>query len=136
MRWISTLGAAAMLLTITGCESTPKDERSEGRALDDKNITASIRKDLESNTTYKFNEVDVSTFAGIVQLSGFVNTQGEKNQAQEIAQNEPGVKQVVNGIALKPAMPATSRPAASQRIYSDPANATAEPAPSATPKDQ
>jgi hypothetical protein len=136
MRWITGLGTAAMLLTITGCQSTPKDERSEGRALDDKKITENIRKDLQTEPTYKFSEVDVSTFAGIVQLSGFVNTQGEKDRAEQIAQDERGVSQVVNGIALKPEMPATSRPNSTQRIYSDPANASSPSAPATSPKDK
>jgi hypothetical protein len=118
---ISCAAMAAMLLILAGCESTPKDERSEGRALDDKHITENVRKTLESEPTYKFSEVSVSTFAGVVQLSGFVNTEGEKQRAQDIAQNTDGVKQVSNGIALKPLMP-TSRPNSAQRIYADPNN--------------
>jgi hypothetical protein len=110
---------AAMLLILTGCETTNhKDERSAGRVLDDKNITADVQKSLQTEPTFKFPEVSVTTFAGIVQLSGFVNSDAQRQRAQEIAQNSEGVKEVVNGIALKPMLPATSRPASVQKIYS------------------
>ena len=127
MQKIFWAGAAAMLIAMTGCETTPKDERSEGRSLDDKHITENVEKSLQKEPTYKFSEVKVSTFAGIVQLSGFVNTDGEKSRAEDIAENTDGVKQVVNGIALKPEMPATGRNSQS-RIYSEPSNAATPPA--------
>lgn len=125
------VSTAAILVALTGCESTPKDERSEGRTIDDTHITEHVEKSLEKEPTYKFSEVKVSTFAGIVQLSGFVNTDGEKDRAAEIAQNTDGVKQVVNGIALKPEMPATGRNAQS-RIYSEPSSAVTPPSPNGT----
>ncbi|HWC61287.1 MAG TPA: BON domain-containing protein [Verrucomicrobiae bacterium] len=130
---ISCASMAAVLLIVAGCQTAPKDERSEGRALDDKHITENVRKTLESEPTYKFSEVNVSTFAGVVQLSGFVNTDGEKQRAQEIAQNTDGVKQVVNGIALKPMMPATGRMNSSQKIYADPNNPSAPPSTDSDP---
>ncbi len=133
---ISCVGMAGMLLIMAGCKTAPKDERSEGRALDDKHITENVKKSLETEPTFKFSEVTVSTFAGIVQLSGFVNSDGEKQRAEDIAENTGGVKQVVNGIALKPVMPATSRQssATSSTIYAEPNNpSTAKPADQATP---
>jgi len=127
------VSTAALLVAITGCQTKPKDERSEGRTLDDKHITENVEKSLTKEPTYKFGEVKVSTFAGIVQLSGFVNTDGEKGRAEEIAQNTDGVKEVVNGIALKPAMmPATGRKSSGSTIYAEPNNpntATNSPSP-------
>lgn len=123
IRMLSSVSAAVTLLALTGCESTPKDERSEGRAIDDKHITQNVQKDLEREPTYKFNGVDVSTFAGVVQLSGFVNTEGQRARAQEIAQDVNGVREVKNGIALKPLMP-TSRRNSDQQIYAEPQKPT------------
>jgi len=131
MQKIFCASTVAMLVAMTGCETTPKDERSEGRTLDDKHITENVEKSLQKEPTYKFSEVKVSTFAGIVQLSGFVNTDNEKSRAEDIAENTDGVKQVVNGIALKPEMPATGRNSQS-RIYSEPSNAVTPPASSGT----
>ena len=82
-RIIAGLTLAAAIFSLAGCETTPKDERSAGRVLDDKNITASIKKKLEGEPSYKFNSVDVTTFAGIVQLSGFVNSENQKNRARK-----------------------------------------------------
>ena len=127
--WIVTgLSLAAAMVTFVGCQTTPKDERSEGLALDDKHITERVKKSLESEPTYKFTDVDVRTFAGIVQLSGFVNSPDQKNRAQEIAQHTEGTREVVNAITLKPPMPtATSRPNAEPKIYSTPQSSSAQP---------
>ena len=132
IRKLSGVGAAIMLLAVTGCQtSNHNDERSEGRVKDDKSITSDVKKSLESDATYKFNDVKVDTFAGVVQLSGFVNIGAQRMRAQEIAQVTDGVAKVVNGIALKPPMQPTGR-AAVERMYADPAPAQ-ELAPSPAP---
>jgi osmotically-inducible protein OsmY len=127
---LSAAGAALILITSTGCESmtgtTRHDERSEGRVLDDKNITTGVQKGLDSEPAFKFTGVKVNTFAGIVQLSGFVNTDDQKQRAEALAEGTPGVRQVINGIAIKPEMPTapTGRPSAGSRIYAEPTNPT------------
>jgi osmotically-inducible protein OsmY len=60
-----------------------------------------VRSALSDNPAYKFSEVNVSSFRGTVQLSGFVNTAEQKEQAKQIAQKVPGVKELVNNITLK-----------------------------------
>ena len=144
--WIvAGLSLAAAMMTLTGCETAPKDGRSKGLALDDKHITSRVKDSLDTEPVYKFTDVDVKTFAGTVQLSGFVMTQGQKNRAQEIAQHTQGVREVVNAITLKPAMPTqtvapvvspASRPSGESSIYqTPPGSSTAQsssPAPSST----
>jgi hypothetical protein len=125
--WIvAGLSLAAAMTTFTGCQTEPKDGRSASLAADDKHITKSVKESLDSEPVYKFTDVDVKTFAGTVQLSGFVMTQGQKNRAQDIAQHTQGAKEVVNGITLKPAMAgptvapvvsSTSRPNTETTIY-------------------
>src|SRR6267378_5068839 len=132
--WIvAGLSLAAAMMTFTGCQTAPKDGRSAGLALDDKHITGRVKESLETEPVYKFTDVDVKTFAGTVQLSGFVMTQGQKNRAQEIAQHTQGVREVVNAITLKPAMPGptvapvvspASRPNAETTIYEAPASSS------------
>src|SRR5689334_25440486 len=102
---ISSLGVAVAMLGLSGCESSghkTSGERSEGRVTDDKHITQTIEKDLKNEPVYKFIDVDVKTFAGVVQLNGFVNSEDQKRRAEEIAQRTPGVAQVVNNLTLKP----------------------------------
>ncbi len=127
IRMLSGIGSVVVLLLMTGCQTAPKDERSAGVALDDKHITANVQKSLEQEPTYKFNTVEVSTFDGMVQLSGFVDTEGQKTRAQEVAQNVGGVRVVVNGISLKPVMQPTGRTSSEQRAYSDQQNTTTAP---------
>jgi hypothetical protein len=113
--------------------------------MDDKHITARVKESLDTEPVFKFSDVDVKTFAGTVQLSGFVLTQGQKNRAQEIAQHTQGVREVVNAITLKPPMPTptvapvvspASRPSGESSVYqTPPSSSTAQsssPTPSAT----
>ena len=95
--------ASALLCAVafTGC-STYSGDRTEGRVVDDNKITKEVQNKLQSEPVYKFTDVDVKTFAGVVQLSGFVNSNDQKQRAAELAQSVPGVTQVMNSIALKP----------------------------------
>ena len=119
---------AALALGVAGCETT-KDERSAGRRVDDDKITTLIRDSLDEEPVYKFNNVAVKAFAGDVQLSGFVNTDTQKERAGEIAERTPGVVQVHNNLVLKPIAPTptgrTNVP--DSRIYTTPGIQTNQP---------
>jgi hypothetical protein len=135
MRW----GLSALIIlavAAAGCKTEVKDERSAGRIEDDKHINENVQNALKTDPTYKFSDVSVSTFAGIVSLGGFVNTDDQRARAVSIARTTGGVREVSNGISLKPQpmMSApTSRPGSEQRIYSpqvSPAPTSQNPAPS------
>ncbi len=99
-------GASAIMATtvLTGCQTDRHSDRTAGRALDDKIITKNVEEKLQREPVYKFSDVDVKTFAGVVQLSGFVSTDEQKNRAGQIAQQVEGVSRVVNNITLKETM--------------------------------
>jgi len=102
---ISGMAVVVGLTGLTGCASSSSshgDDRTAGRVVDDNKVTAQVKTGLNTEPVYKFNEVDVRTFAGVVQLSGFVNSEDQKRRTGEIAQQTPGVAQVVNNITLKP----------------------------------
>ena len=131
------LSALIMLSVVaTGCKTEVRDERSAGRIEDDKHINENVQNGLKTDPTYKFNDVSVSTFAGIVSLGGFVNTEDQRQRAVTVARTTSGVREVSNGISLKPqpmATAPTSRPGTEQRIYApavSPAPTTQNPAPS------
>ena len=95
------------MLALTGCQMINRHTeetsgRTAGRTLDDKTITQSVKHDLSAEQVYKFNNVDVRTYNGIVQLSGFVQTDDQKRRAGEIAQRVDGVVQVENNISITP----------------------------------
>jgi hyperosmotically inducible protein len=105
LKKILLVGGMTATIALTGCEmlNHHSGDRTAGRALDDKTITATVQHDLDREPVYKFNGVDVKTYDGVVQLSGFVDTNEQKDRAADIAQHAQGVTQVVNNISLKPA---------------------------------
>jgi osmotically-inducible protein OsmY len=49
----------------------------------------------------KSAEINVETFKGVVQLSGFVRSRADINKATELAKGVKGVKSVKNDMILK-----------------------------------
>lgn len=100
LRIVSTLLAAIMLTSVVGCAPTAKTE-SVGEYVDDTVITASVKSALAVDPILKATEINVETFKGVVQLSGFVAQQGDIANATELARGIKGVKSVKNDIRLK-----------------------------------
>lgn len=83
-----------------GCASTSKQEGT-GEYVDDTVITAKVKAAIFDDASLKSSEINVETFKGIVQLSGFVNSQADINKAVEVARRVNGVKSVKNSMRLK-----------------------------------
>ena len=96
----STLVAALMLSTIVGCASTAKQE-STGQYVDDSAITAGVKAAIVNAPTLKVAEINVETFKGTVQLSGFVSSAENIATASSVARSVNGVKSVKNDLRLK-----------------------------------
>jgi osmotically-inducible protein OsmY len=92
--------AVVVALTMAGCASTPQRE-STGEYLDDTVLTAKVKKALLHDPVVSGLAVNVETFKGIVQLSGFVRTDAERSRAVEVAGEVAGVRQVKNDILLR-----------------------------------
>lgn len=56
------------------------DERSAGTMLDDATITAKVKTELIGDKSVKARNIDVDTVAGVVVLSGYVDSQQEANR--------------------------------------------------------
>ena len=118
-RLACTIAGMVALAGLNGCKTSEHSELSSGRMVDDKHINERVRDELKSDAVYKFDDVSVSTYAGLVQLSGFVTIEAQKQRAQTLAETVPGVMRVDNGITLKPAPPApTGRANQDSKIYS------------------
>jgi osmotically-inducible protein OsmY len=89
-----------LLASFLGCASTPKHEGT-GEYFDNSIITTKVKAAIFDEPTLKSTEINVETFKGVVQLSGFVNSQADINKAVEIARGIPGVKSVKNDMRLK-----------------------------------
>jgi osmotically-inducible protein OsmY len=94
-----SLPAVGVLLT-TGCAGN-RYERSTGEYIDDKSLSSRVKSALGDNKEYRFGDVNVTTFRGTVQLSGFVNSADQKRRAGEVAETVEGVSNVENNITVK-----------------------------------
>ena len=100
LKIVSTLIAALMLTTVVGCASTAKQE-STGQYFDDTVITTEVKAAILKEPTLKVAEINVETFKGVVQLSGFVRSQDNIATAVTVARGVNGVKSVKNDMRLK-----------------------------------
>jgi osmotically-inducible protein OsmY len=91
---------AILLVSLIGCAST-KVQEGTGEFVDNTVITAKVKAALFNEAPLKVFEINVETFKGNVQLSGFVSTQASIDKAGEITRLIKGVKSVNNNILLK-----------------------------------
>lgn len=84
----------------TGCAGTSTRE-STGEYIDNSAITAKVKTALASDELVKAREINVETFRGTVQLSGFVSSSTEKDRAEQVASGVQGVQRVENNITVK-----------------------------------
>ncbi len=99
-KYLSSVFLAVMLVTAVGCASTSK-QSGVGEYVDDTVITTKVKAALVNDPMAKATEVNVETFKGVVQLSGFVSSQAAANRAVELARQVSGVKSVRNDMRLK-----------------------------------
>ncbi|WP_426107679.1 BON domain-containing protein [Massilia sp. TSP1-1-2] len=97
---LATMLFAASLLAVTGCASTSKSEGT-GQYIDDTVITAKVKASIFNEPTIKASEINVETYKGDVQLSGFVADPGDAAKAVEIARGVKGVTSVKNDVRVK-----------------------------------
>jgi hyperosmotically inducible protein len=99
--YLLTAASLAILpLTVgTGC-SIMQGRESAGTYAKDKEITAKIKSGLYKDHDVKGTQVEVNTLNGIVQLSGFVDSQIAKDRAEQIARSVSGVVEVHNSLLL------------------------------------
>lgn len=90
----------AFVMAITGCASTSK-EKSAGEYLDDAVISTKVKAAFVEDDDLKATEIQVETFKGVVQLSGFVAQRSHIGKAEQVARNVKGVKSVKNDIRVK-----------------------------------
>ena len=98
-RALSMLSIVAVAGTL-GCASTAKSE-STGQYVDDTAITAKVKAAIFEQPTLKSAEINVETFKGVVQLSGFVTSQENVNTAMATARTVNGVSSVKNDMRVK-----------------------------------
>jgi osmotically-inducible protein OsmY len=96
----SSLITVLMLGSVVGCASTATKE-STGQYVDDSAITTGVKAAILNAPTLKVSEINVETFKGTVQLSGFVSSAENIATASSVARSVNGVKSVKNDLRLK-----------------------------------
>lgn len=94
--------ALATAFGVVGCASTPETKRSAGEFTDDAALTAKVKIAIATDVGARAaSAINVETYKGVVQLSGFVDSQDMANRAVESAQKVSGVKSLKNDLRLK-----------------------------------
>ncbi len=100
IKTISTFFMALFLATLLGCASTAKHEGT-GEFIEDSVITTKVKAAILAEPSLKSAEINVETFKGTVQLSGFVHDKADIAKAGEVARQVKGVSSVKNDIRPK-----------------------------------
>jgi len=91
---------AILLASLLGCAGTSQKEGT-GEYFDDTVITTKVKAAIFNEPSLKSGEINVETFKGTVQLSGFVNSRADINKAVELARGVRGVTSVRNDMRLR-----------------------------------
>ena len=100
-RKIRTILLAGIILVLTGCVGSEK-QASTGEHIDDTVITTKVKAELFDLDGFESFDISVETFKGNVQLSGFVDTEAQRQQAEVAANRVEGIKSINNSIVVKP----------------------------------
>jgi hyperosmotically inducible periplasmic protein len=101
-RWMKRAGTAFALgvFLLAGCAPIEGRETAH-QYTSDATISTKIRADLIKDQALKAFDIHVGTMQGVVQLSGFVDSQQQKTEAMQIAESIEGVKEVQNDIIVR-----------------------------------
>jgi osmotically-inducible protein OsmY len=100
LKTISAVSSAILVTVLLGCASTPTREGA-GEYVDDTLITTKVKAAVFAEPTLKSAEINVETFKGVVQLSGFVSSEADTQKAVEVARKVKGVESVKNDMRIK-----------------------------------
>jgi len=92
--------ATSLLVSLAACAPTPTREGT-GEYIDDSVITGKVKAAFAADPMVKATQVQVETFKGTVQLSGFVDSRESAQRAVEIARSVKGVQAVKNDTVIR-----------------------------------
>ena len=94
------LACVVLVTAFTGCVASRINEGTGGY-VDDSAITTKVKASILGDSDLKVLQINVETFKGVVQLSGFVDTQKSATKAVEVAKGVNGVVSVKNDLIVK-----------------------------------
>ena len=99
-RIVKFLSCIGLLTALLGCEATQKSQ-STGQKLDDTVITTKVKSAIFAEPELKSMQINIKTYKGVVQLSGFVDSAQSAKRAGEVAGSVPGITEVKNDLVVK-----------------------------------
>ncbi|HEY6872219.1 MAG TPA: BON domain-containing protein [Geobacteraceae bacterium] len=99
-RILKFLACIGLLTAFLGCAATQKRE-STGQYVDDAVITTKVKAAIHREESLNVLQIKVETFKGVVQLSGFVDSEQSVKKAEEVAGSVDGVMSVKNDLVVK-----------------------------------
>lgn len=100
LRYLPAFITIMALLVTLGCASTAT-QSGTGEYIDDTVITTKVKAAIFNDPNLKSSEINVETFKGAVQLSGFVSSQADINRAVQLTREVGGVTSVKNDMLVK-----------------------------------
>lgn len=97
---LQLLVCTVFMTSFLGCATTQKHE-STGQYIDNSVITTKVKAAIFEEATLKTLQINVKTFKGVVQLSGFVDSPQNVTKAGEVAGRVEGVVSVKNDLVVK-----------------------------------
>ena len=88
-------------LATSGC-AVMRGQTDAATYVDDRTITTAVKAKLLEDRTTGGLSINVDTLNGTVALSGFAKSNAEKQQAELIARNTRGVREVRNNLIVRP----------------------------------
>jgi len=86
--------------SLAGCAGGRTYE-STGEYIDDSVLTTKVKSAILADSRLKVMQINVKTFKGIVQLSGFVDSETAATHAVDVVRTIKGVKMVNNSLIVK-----------------------------------
>lgn len=97
---LKLVAGLALVTAFIGCASTQKRE-STGQYVDDSVITTKVKAAVFNDPALKTMQINVKTYKGVVQLSGFVDSERTVTKAGEAARKVENVLAVQNDLVVK-----------------------------------
>jgi osmotically-inducible protein OsmY len=99
-RMVKVFVCLGLFVAFQGCAST-KTHESAGEYVDDSVITTKVKAAIVDDQALKGFQINVKTYQGVVQLSGFVNSAQAASKAGQVARGVKGVTEVKNDLIVK-----------------------------------
>lgn len=100
LKRFSSFFVALLVVSALGCAATA-DRQSTAEYVDDSWITTKVKSQIFAEPSLKVAQVNVETYQGAVQLSGFVDSAADMDKAVAIARDVKGVASVKNNMQLR-----------------------------------